>query len=54
MIFINVKFISVVARSKTTKDVNAALLSEIKTFYYHIITFKINNFISSSLFLFVK
>ena len=54
MIFINVKSVNVIARPKTSKNVNATLLSEIKIFYYYIIVLKIDNFVSSFLFLFVK
>ena len=46
MTFINVKFVGIAAESKTPEDINAALLSKIKTFYYRIIALEINNFVS--------
>ena len=54
IIFINIKFVGVAAEPKTLEDINATFLSEIKTFYYHIIIFKIDNFVSFPLFLFVE
>tara|TARA_R110002060_G_scaffold40360_4_gene51689 strand:+ start:643 stop:807 length:165 start_codon:yes stop_codon:yes gene_type:complete len=54
MNLINVKSVNVIAESKIPKDVNAALLSEIKTFYHRITALETDNSISSLLFLFAK
>ena len=51
---INIKFVSVVVRLKTPKNVNATLLSEIKILYHRITALETNNFVSFPLFLFAK